>query len=566
MIDDKAQKVKREYEYLRGIRQEVDVIRQEIADYVIPTREDLYYGGENQRSKRKGTHIYDGTAVSAMMLCADGLLGNMISPAMKWFLMKLPQKFKFLEKESEVRMWFQEYTEAIYSELNNSNFYAEMRILLRDGLSVCPGTIYAEEDFSKSRIYFKALHPKDGYFSENYCGAVDTMIRVEKLTARQAVQKFGIDSLSERIRYAYENHPNSIFEFLHSVIPRENYDTRKIDNLNKPYESLWIEKSGNRIVRESGFDLFPYVVWKYAESSQHPYGESPATFALPEIKRLNIISKGIAGAAALSVEPPYNVPAEMMGKVRLGQHGMNYYGSDFNRRVYRIDQPSSFPVALDREEKIRQMIKEFYNVDFFLMLAQSDRQRTALEVSEMVGERALILGPATSSLIRTIDSILDYVVYLGTRAGRIPPPPQMLQYYAGGQNIDTVYTGVLAQAQRRLFETQSITRSLELAAPIMQIAPESLDVINATESVRKILISNGYPEDAINSTDMITQIRQGRAQAHQAEIDKQDKERMANVVKALSQADKNTKGKISGAIGQMMGAGQGMPAQPGGMQ
>ena len=438
-----------------------------------------------------------------------------------------------------------------------------MRVLLRDGLSICPGILYMEEDYGKNRICFKSLHPREGYFCEDIYGNPDTFIRIEKLNAKQAVQKFGLENVSQPIQNAYENNHYSLFEFLHYVSPRSEYDTRKIDNLNKPYESIWLEKSGTNILRESGFDLFPYMVWRYAKNSDHPYGDSPATYALPEIKRLNIISKGIAGAAALSVEPPYNVPAEMMGKVRLGQHGMNYYGSDFNRRVYRIDQPSSFPIALDREEKIREMIKEFYNVPFFLMLAQSDRQRTAMEISEMVGERALILGPAVASLTQTIDNILDYVIYLGTMAGRIPEPPDILKYYAGGQRIDTVYTGTLAQAQRRLFETQSITRSFELVAPLLQIYPEGLDVVNPTESIKKILISNGYPIDALNSDEQIAQIREGRAAAQQQEIAKQDKERMADVVKALSQADKNTKGKISTALEQMMGVGQQMPTTPG---
>lgn len=538
MEEDKAQRVKREYGTLKQQRVPIDLLRQEIANFIFPLREDFQQAPNEPHNKRKATNIYDGTAVSALNLAADGFHGNMISPAMRWFIMKLPAKLKTLFKIPEIRLWLQDYTESIYSEFQNSNFYSEMRMFLRDGLSISPGAMYVEEDIKKGRICFRTLHPKDGVMAEDMYGNVDKFIRNEWLSARQAVQKFGVDVLSEQIKYAYENNPFQVYEFLHSVSPRSEFNTKKIDARNKPIESVWMEKSGNTIARESGFDLFPYIVWRYCSNSSDVYGDSPATFALPEIKRLNVISKGVSGAAQLSTEPAYQIPVEMKGKARLGPHGINYY-SDPSRRIFRVQSEGAFPVALDREERIRSLIREHYNVDFFLMLAQSDRQKTIYETLEITGEKALVLGAATSSLIMTLDNIIDYVVYLGTNAGRIPEPPDVLKAFAGGARIDTVYTGTLAQAQRRLFETQSITKSLELAFPLMQLYPEGVDVVNPTESIKKILISNGYPEDCLNTEEGIAQIRKARAEGQGSEIQKQDQDRMSDVIKKLSQAAKN---------------------------
>ena len=205
MIEDKAKRVKKEYGLLKTKRYETDLLRQEIANFIFPLREDFDQSPNEASNKRKATNIFDGTAVAALNLAADGFHGNMISPAMRWFLQKLPAKLKPLEVIPEVRLWLQAFTEGIYAEFQNSNFYSEMRPFLRDGLSVSPGSLYMDE--SRGKICFRTLHPKEGFMAEDMYGNINKFIRLLSLTARQAVEKFGEDSLSDNIRYAYKNNP-----------------------------------------------------------------------------------------------------------------------------------------------------------------------------------------------------------------------------------------------------------------------------------------------------------------------------------------------------------------------
>ena len=102
MEEDKAQRVKREYGTLKQQRVPIDLLRQEIANFIFPLREDFQQAPNEPHNKRKATNIYDGTAVSALNLAADGFHGNMISPAMRWFIMKLPAKLKTLFKIPEI--------------------------------------------------------------------------------------------------------------------------------------------------------------------------------------------------------------------------------------------------------------------------------------------------------------------------------------------------------------------------------------------------------------------------------------------------------------------------------
>jgi len=541
---EKCKEIKNRFKQLETVRSYWDTgIWQEIADYISPLREDLT--GTEQPGKKQGTKIYDGTAVSALNLFADGLHGYMISPALQWFILRLPGRLRHLEKFPEVRLWIRDISEGLYSAFQNSNFYSEMRGYFRDGGSIGTASMYIDEDMVKNKLIFHTLHPREGYIAENKYGQIDTFIRKTKLTVRQAMQQFDKDKLSHNIQNAHKSNPYLEHEFLHYVSPREEYDDRKLMNTNKPFASIWIELNGDKILRESGFDMFPYMVWRYSVNGNDVYGRSPAAYALPEIKSLNVIAKSVLGAAQLSVEPPYNIPAEMKGKVRLVPHGMNYYGSDYNRRIYPLTTGINYPIALDREEKKRSIIEKHYHVDFFLMLAQAERQMTATEIMERMGEKASVLSASIGDLTTTIDQIIDYVFYIEMKAGKIPPPPPVLVEQAGGSNIDIVYTGALAQAQKRLFETQGITRSLEMILPILQIYPQGTDIINGDEAIREILISNGFPQGALNTAEITKEIRAQRSQIQTQETQKVNVERMSEVLKKLSQAAKNAKVDLS---------------------
>lgn len=534
-----AQEIKKRFKYLETNRSYFDTgLWQDIADYVIPIREDLK--GDRQPGQIRATKIYDGTAVSALNLFADGLHGYMISPSIQWFTLRLPRNFRQIENIPEVRMWVEDVQSDIYSAFQNSNFYSEMRTYFKDGGSIGTASLYMEEDIASGKLVFICLHPREGYMAEDKYGNIDTFFRKVKLTARKVSQQFNKKELSQPIQNALQNNPYQESEFLHAVFPRTDFDDRKITSTNKRYASIWCEYNTNNILRESGYDLFPYMIWRYMKSPD-VYGYSPAAFALPEIKGLNAISKDLLGAAQMTVRPPFNIPIEMKGKVRLTPFGMNYYGSDYNRKITPLNTGMVFPIALDREEKKREIINKHFHVDFFLMLQQAERQMTATEIMERMGEKASVLSASIGDLTTTIDMIIDHVFEIELKSGRIPPPPDILMEY-GGANIDIVYMGPLAQAQKRLFETQGIRTGLELAIPLLAVFPEAVDLINADETLRELLISNGFPQTALNAPEKVMTIRQQKSDQQMQEGQKIDQERIVEVLKKLSQASKNAGG------------------------
>lgn len=540
---ERVQQLKKYFLYLEGIRKYWDGgIWQDVADYAVPLRSNIT---TSAKGTAKGTKIYDGTAVWAINLAADGIHGYVLNPSMVWFTFKLPRILKFIENEASVRQWIQTVQEIIYATFADSNFYSEMRPFLRDCLGFGTSIVFPEEIIGERKLTFHSLHPRECYIAEDKYGFVDTLFRKEKLNAKQAEEEFGKEKLSQRIQSMLKDNPYSEHEFLHAVFPRRDYNSKSLNSINKKFASIWVECNDNRITKESGFDIFPYMAWRYARNPDGPYGDSPLSFALPEIKSLNSISKDTLAISQRRAFPPFNVPVEMKGLVRLVPDGLNYYGSDFNRRIAPVLSGSDFTVAQYVTESKKDIIEKHFNVDLFLMLQRATGTMTAREVMERMGEKAAVLGAAIGDLTVVLDKIIDYVCYLefNARPSRIPPLPDVLvdaMVTTGTNKLDIVYMGPLAQAQQRMFKLQPIQIGLELTAPLLTVYPDAADIINFEQAVKTVLLESGYPQDAINSPETVMAIRQEKARAAAEGMQKLDAERSAEIIKKLSQARKNS--------------------------
>jgi len=69
--------------------------------------------------------------------------------------------------------------------------------------------------------------------------------------------------------------------------------------------------------------------------------------------------------------------------------------------------------------------------------------------------------------------------------------------------------------------------------------------------------SNGVPEEILKRPEDVAAIRQARLEAMQQETQAENAERALQGIKTATEADKNTDGRMSAMMGQMMGGGAG---------
>lgn len=456
---------------LERIRRPWEDFRKEIYKVFIPERLVFSKDLPNGAGKRLMTDIYNGAGVFAAQTLADGYLGYVTPMYQPWFQILIfdPK----LSKSWAVKRYLHELELAMYDEYRRSNFYGEIGTYYLDGGTTGTAFIDVVNDPTSDRLRFNVRHPDECWIDEGEGGEVDTIMRRFPFTARQAVEAWGYDNLPKPIQEAARNDSGRRFFFRHFVFPRKDRDPRKITAENMRFASYYTTDSFE-LIEEGGFNSLPTIPWRYSRLSGEIYGRSPATRALPDMLGLNVMDRDMMLAGQYAARPAWNIPVEMMGNVQLVPDGHNYY-EDSGRRIEPIMSGSNYNIGLDQMQRKEEMINRHFKVDFFHMLSKINREMTATEVVERIGEKAAVLAPEVGRFTsEAMNRIHLRALTLAAEAGRLPEmPAEMRDQEKIILKFD--YCGPLPEAQKRLFKTQNLTRMLEVLAMTAQFDQGAVD-------------------------------------------------------------------------------------------
>jgi len=507
-----VREIKRRFKALRERRRRIEHDWDDICDLVAWRRSRLNEDGAVGVETRRGLRAYNSVGADSLQTWADGMFGYIVSPAHPWFRLELAEHA--LNGYPQVREWLDRVERHLFSLFQHTSFYSAMGQYFYDAGSIGTATLMIEDEPGADML-FRVLHPYTVYVAEDRRGRVDTVYRQVMLTARQAVQEFGSENLPERIVRDAEKDPYTEHAFIHAVFPNTERIPGRLDAAGKPWLSVYVPMGDEKIARKGGYNSNPYCVWRVSKDSREAYGRSPAMDAVCDVLMINQISRDLLRASHLAVEPPYNVPREMRGKVHIAPRAMNYY-TDATRVISPVHTRIDYPIGVDREQRIEQAIRNRFRVDFFLMLNAAERQMTAYEVMERQGEKAALMASQIGRLKDDcLDPLIDRVFDLEYASGRIPEPPRIVLEYGG--EIDVKYIGPLAQMQQRYQQTQSISQALQAMMPLLAAWPEAKHVIDPIKTARRLAEANGLPQDCQRDDEEIAELIAAEQQAAQAQ-------------------------------------------------
>lgn len=550
--------MKRQHQ-LEKEREPYEDIWDEVSYFGAARRPD--FKNKSKLVKKHGTQIYDGTPASALNLYVDGILGYYVSRNLEWFNYRIGgYQLQGLNEVKEVRNWLQQIKEAVYWELNRSNFYDAIREFLLDGASIGNANLFIDENLTDDSIDFLVRHPRELWYMERSNGSIDVIHRKFKLTAKQAVNDFGKENVSVNIRNAYENNRmNEEYEFIHAICPKndlipQEYDSKISKSKNFwEYVSYYFEADKKNLLRRGGYRTLNPVIWRMEKYSGESYGRGLLGNAISEVKRLNSASKTEMEVAQLSAEPAMNIPFEMKDDVDLTPHGQNYY-RDAGRIIQPIQSGANYPITEDYITRLQTMIERHFKVEFFLMLARSEGTMTATEIIEKQGEKVALMTSQLGLLANALNKIHNRLLNIMYEQKKIPTdiPSVILEQTGGFFDLDVQYVGPLAEAQKRLFKARGIRQSLEVAAPYIEMFPGILDTLDDVALAKKLFTSHGMPSDVIRDDEEIQRIRQQRAQQQQQaflmEMAEKEAKMASNLGKEVS--DKSVLKKMAEQNGQ----------------
>ena len=574
-MDDRTDKQKAEdvvkmLGHLAAIRQPYEAMVDEIIKYINHSRRTIKEK-DTTKGLQTGKDVYDGTAISAANLLADGIHGYMCSQSMHWFDFVLPGKINYprtsphmrgwagkrLDEYPDVKEWLNDCEEVQYDAFNRSNFYTINPAYIKEGATVGTATYFIEEDAGAGRIVFTLPHFRECYIAENQYGMVDTVYRVYKLTLRQMVQKWGMDKMEELDRgfkRAYGSNPYAEREVIHAIYPRTDFDFTRMNGVNRPIASLWVMRSPQSLIEDAGYYDPPTVTWRWRKNSDELCGRSPGWDVYVDVMTANQQGRSNLIAGQKMVEGPMVGPADLRGQVMTGPNGWTWVENMEKQMPRPLNDNIVLPYAKDSQDRTDANIKQHFHVDFFLMLYQAafkQVQLTATQVIGMQGEQAAVLGTRIGNFqSEGLDPTMDRVFNIEQRAGRMPEVPDII-VESGIDRLEIDYLGPLAQAQKRLFRVQSMKAGLEMAGGVAAVIPESLDVIDGDNTMKEALELSGFPPSCIRNDDAIQTLRATRAQAAQQQVDINN---AISAGKAMEGAGK--KPEAGSLLNAMMGEGE----------
>ncbi len=484
-----------------------------ITDTLLP-RSGRYFLEDRNDGERRNTDIYDSTATRALNILAAGMMAGMSSPARKWFNLGLADRD--LMQYQPVKEWLSQAAEVLREVFSRSNVYRVLHGLYEEMGAFGTGCAYVFRD-NKDLIRLYPQTIGEFYLGQSNRYEIDTIYREFQMQISPLVQEFGYDKVSKTAQMHYDkNQMDEWVTVLHAIQPRKERDLNKSDNINMPWESIFIEpgQDNNQTLRESGFTQFPALTPRWIVRGGDVYGsDCPGMTALGDILQLQDDQLKKAKGIDYQADPPLQVPTALRGSEDVLPGGISYYDPAAPTGGIR----SSFEVNLNLQHlledimDVRGRINSAFFVDMFQMISSQQRMQpeTAREVQEKHEEKLLILGPVLErNQNELLDPLIDNAFMIALQEGQFPPPPEELQ----GQDINIEYISMLAQAQKAV-GIGSLDRIVGTVGQMAAVKPEALDKLNTDEIIDEYSNMLGIAPNLIVANEDVAMIRQDRAAA-----------------------------------------------------
>jgi hypothetical protein len=475
------------------------------------------------------TNIFDITMMEESENMASGLSNNIMPPGQEFFALSADDKR--LNKMQHIRRWFSKSTEDLHRELANSNFVTQTDISLLMWLQFGTACNYCEWTV-KTGLNFRDYGIGSFQAMENEAGIIDVIIMTVPMTARQCEQKFK-QNLGKSIDEALKKPEtqNDIFNIIHIVRPRKEFDESKIDALNNPFESFYVSEKDDHTIEEGGFPEFPFAVPRYRIISQEVYGRGQGAIALRAERTLNRSVKNFDEIGDKLARPPLEISGNFDGDVDVTPNALNYVNEKDSIKPINLSAMGSYPVTKDWIEYRTTRIQNIYFKNTLEQLSQlTGDRRNQLEIMERIREGFKKLSKPIGLLYTEYyDAQISRSLKELIRNGVMEKPPPELS----GQRFKIDYLGPLAKA---LQDQQSVAlqRWAAMLAEMEPTWPGVKDNLAHDQGARDLGESLGVKTDHIRPVRQRDQIRAQRAKVQQAQME-------AQLLEQAAKGYKNTK-------------------------
>lgn len=505
-MSKRAQEIIKLEERERGNQSNFRTLWQDTADLIYPTENQIV--NKTLPGENKTDRIYDPTSMMEAENMASGLAQNLVPPGQKFFALKAADRA--LQEIEAAKRHLSKVTEVTHDELFASNFMLQLTETLQSDLVFGTCNLYSEY---ATELNFRDYAIGTYQILENAKRRVDGTIQKFILTASQAMEEFDGNPGDAVVKAA--NNPDDAqkkFEFIHVVRPRKKRNLNFSDNMNMPFESLYVSVKDVEVIDEGGFDEFPYHVARWKRASGEKYGRGRGTMALSQTRVLEQQWCDFIECGNKWNNPPREVLSSFEGEVVVTP-GANNFVEELGS-IKAIDEGirGNFPITKDIIEMQRQIIKDaFFSSAFAPLTDLTGDRRNMLEIRQRVLEAfKKMSSPIGRIQTELFTPLISRVVKLLERNGKLPPAPPELQ----GREFKIEYIGPLSLALKSS-EVEASQQWISIVGEIEAISPGAVDNVDFDDAIRRMARSFGVNEEDIASQEEVEEKRAARQQAQE---------------------------------------------------
>ena len=512
----------------RQVSEYIDPLRGKFNDSRATNSGDREVSAKTRRSK-----IINSTATECVRVAVAGMASHMTSKSRPWFKLTTPDPA--LAERFDVRVWLDDVTTIITDTLANSNFYKAMPVSYNEDLlfGIAVMLIMENED---EVVRFHTLTAGTFAIGLDNDGRVDALWRTYRKTARQLVEKYGVENVTQAVRTAFSGGSSKDQYFDVQSMFEKNPDAEPgmgplgVQAADKrPWrEVVWMQGAGDGdkhgVLDIGGHYEAPFVAIRWNPVGDDVYSTCPGIDALGDIKQLQYLEGQKLRLIDLIAEPPMGLPDVMrnLGGGSLAPGKKTYLPqTQAGAKVepLYVPAPQALQAVMEEIATVQARIRNafFYNL-FLMMESLADQtQRTAFEVAERKEEKASVLGPTLEIVTdEGLDPTVVRTYKLLERRGRIPDAPEALSNVP----LKIEYTSILAQAMKAA-GTSGIERLIAFVANLVAQTqdPSKFDKIDLDQAIDEYAARVGGPATIVRDDDAVAAIRTGRAkEAQQAKL------------------------------------------------
>jgi hypothetical protein len=523
--EDITAQIMRRKRSLEQLRSPHEQVWRDCFDYSFPERGEGFYGEKSDAStlQAKRARLMDSTSTDSGQILAAAIMSGGTPSNSRWFGLSTGQD------TDEEKRWFDECAETIFQNIHGSNYDAVGFEACTDMIPAGWFVLFIDVDREQGGYHFDLWPLASCYIAASKAGGLpDTLIRNYALTAEQAINDFGADNVTEKVRkLVADGKLDEKVKFCQSIYPR-SAESSGVRAKNLAFASCHVEVDSKHLVRESGFNECPFVAPRWAKLPDSDYAIGPMFRALPDVKQLNRLvymedtnldmaisgmwiaeDDGVLNPRTVKVGPRKIIVANSVDSMKSLQSG------------------AKFDLSFTKKDQLQAAIRKTLMAD--QLAPQDGPVRTATEVHVRVQMIRQLLGPIYGRLqAEWYQPMINRCFGLALRApGVLPEPPQSL----AGRSYHVVFVSPMAKAQK-MEEVNAVETSLAAVGQLAEAMqdPTVWDTIDVEESVTIILEGRGAPSRVGRSKEDIQAIRDNRAKAQQQAQQQQQQAEMAQKV------------------------------------